>query len=273
MNLSGYSLGHSPQARRRLELQDRQHAAISEKLLDCLELRLEDRVVEFGVGTGNFGRRILRRLGERGVLVGVDNSSSVLDEACQQLGGAGRAQFEPVVDDVCTLGSWLDGAQVVLGRTILHHIPMVEVLLGVLYTRVRPGTRIGFIEPEFRLPVARIARSEREGRPDLAPLRYWAQGIIRYYQARNLSPDIGATLPQVMEMAGYRNISHGYCDFPMDRGVAENALMYYEEVGPKYLELGIMTPEEIEVQKQFFAGFQDKGDHSMWGMHYAACTA
>src|SRR5205814_8660556 len=53
--------------------------------------------------------------------------------------------------------SWLDGADVVVGRAVLHHVPMAEFLLGRLRAALRPGTRVGFIEPDFRTPLARLA--------------------------------------------------------------------------------------------------------------------
>ena len=273
MSSNKYALGHSSGAKRRLELQDRQHGLISEELLDCLALRHDDRVVELGVGTGNFGRRIMRRLGPEGVLVGVDFTQHLLEEACQNLAGNSSARFEPIVDDVRTLGPWLNQAGVITGRTVLHHIPMVETFLGALRARVDSGTRIGFLEPEFRLPTARLGWLEQRGHPQIAPLRHWNEGIVRYYQARNLSPDIGAMLPQVFESAGYRAITHRYHGFPLDRDVIENAIMYYEEVSDKYVEMGIMTPDEIEEQTRFFASAQEDPKCSIWGLHFVACKA
>ena len=50
------------------------------------------------------------------------------------------------------------------GRAILHHVPMAEVFVGRLRTSLQPGTRIGFIEPDFRSPLARVAYLEATGR-------------------------------------------------------------------------------------------------------------
>src|SRR5438552_2481409 len=146
----GYVLGQSDRAARRLELQDAHFAEVSERLLDELALRPDDRVVEFGCGPGGFSRRVLRRLGAGGVLVGVDTTEGLLAQARAALAGAGPARFEPVRADIAGLGEWLDGADVVVGRTVLHHVPMVEFLLGRLRARLRPGTRVGFLEPDFR---------------------------------------------------------------------------------------------------------------------------
>src|SRR5207302_9351868 len=145
-----YVLGQSADAVRRLEIQDAHFGEASERLLDDLALRPQDRVVEFGCGPGGLSRRIARRLGAGGVLVGVDNSANLLTQARSALAGAGAARFETVRADIAELGPWLDGADVVVGRAVLHHVPMVECILGRLRARVRPGTRGGFIEPDFR---------------------------------------------------------------------------------------------------------------------------
>src|SRR5205807_232901 len=109
-----------------------------------------------GCGAGSFSRRVLSRLGDGGVLVGVDASKTLLDQAVQNVAGS-KARFEPVLADISRPGSWLDGADAVVARTVLHHVPMAELLLGTLRTRLRPGTRLGLIEPDFRTPLARLA--------------------------------------------------------------------------------------------------------------------
>src|SRR5436190_11711697 len=120
MTTQAYILGQSEKAARRLEIQDAHFADISERLLDDLALRPNDRVVELGCGPGGFSRRILRRLGAGGVLVGVDCSEGLLVQARTALEGVGPARFEPVLADIAALGNWLDGADVVVGRTVLH---------------------------------------------------------------------------------------------------------------------------------------------------------
>src|SRR5271170_3693700 len=91
----GYILGQSRTAARRLEIQDSQFAEASEALLDELAIRPQDRVVELGCGPGSFSRRLLRRLGAGGVLVGVDSSEQLLSQARNALADAGPARFEP----------------------------------------------------------------------------------------------------------------------------------------------------------------------------------
>jgi SAM-dependent methyltransferase len=273
-----YVLGQSTDAARRLEIQDLQFAAESELLLDEIDLRPSDRVVEIGIGAGGFSRRILRRLGAGGVLVGVDYSPGLLDQARQNLAsqnltGAGQARFEPVEADVSRPGAWLDGADVVLGRTVVHHIPLAESWLGRLRTALRPGTRVGFVEPEFRALLGRFSVLEASGRPELAVLRVWAEGISRFYQASGLSPAVGATLAWAMEAAGYTKVRGHSCEHPTDETVIENLLFYYDEIRDRYQKLGIMTPDEIEQQKLQLRALPDGELPAVWGIHRVTAVA
>src|SRR5271155_512366 len=101
-----YVLGQSAEAARRLQIQDAHLAEPSERLLDELALRPNDRVVELGCGPGGLSQRILRRLGAGGVLVGVDSSAGLLAQARGRLAGEGPARFETVAADIAALGSW-----------------------------------------------------------------------------------------------------------------------------------------------------------------------
>ena len=269
----GYVLGQSARAARRLEIQDAHFAAMSELLLDELALRPTDRVVELGCGPGGMSRRVLRRLEAGGVLVGVDTSEGLLAEARAALAGAGPARFETVLADVAGLGPWLDGADVVVGRTMLHHIPMVELVLGRLRAAVRPGTRVGFIEPDFRTPLGRLAYLEATGRPEVAPLRVWALAINQLYLANRLSPDVGATLARTLESAGYRKVRAHWWECPSDGLVIENMLMFYDEVRDRLQALGVLTGAEIDEQQRLLRGLSPEGLPPAWGAYRVACEA
>jgi len=268
-----YVLGQSTDAARRLNIQDLQFADESERLLDEIALRPTDRVVEIGSGAGGFSRRILRRLGASGVLVGVDYSPGLLEQARQNLAGLGEARFEPVAADVTRMGSWLDGADAVLGRTVVHHIPLAESWLGRLRAALRPGTRIGFVEPEFRALLGRFSVLEAAGRHELTVLRVWAEGISRFYQASGLSPCVGATLAWALEAAGYKNVKGHSCEHPTDQTVIENLLLYYDEIRDKYLTMGIMTADEIERQKQQLRALPAGELPAVWGIHRVTAVA
>ena len=268
-----YVLGESGQAARRLEIQDAHFADVSERLLDQIALKPGERVVELGCGPGGFSRRILKRLGAGGVLVAVDSSQGLLTQAQANVAGISKARFEPVCADVAGLGDWLDGADVVVARTMLHHIPMVEVVLGRLRARLRPGTRVGLLEPDFRSQLARIGYLEATGRPEVAPLRVWATAIHQLYQASRLSPDVGAGLARTLELAGFRRVRADWSECPSDALTVENMLMFYDEVRERLAALGIMTAEEVDRQQRLLRALPSEGLPAVWGIFRVACES
>jgi len=258
-------LGQNERAARRLEIQDQHFGAASERLLDELAIRPADRVVELGCGAGSLSRRILARLGPTAVLTGVDTTPGLLDQAKTALAAKGPARFEPVQADITSLGPWLDGADVVLGRAILHHVPLAELFIGRLRSRLRGGTRVGFIEPDFRSPLARIAYLESTGRAELAPLRVWGMMMNQLYLSRRISPAVGATLGRAMETAGYERVRSEWFECPTDALVIENMIMCYDEVRDVLQTLNILTASEVDEQTRLLRELSGQTLPAVWG--------
>ncbi|HEY1192445.1 MAG TPA: methyltransferase [Gemmata sp.] len=272
MSGTDYVLGQSERAARRLELQDRHFAAPSEALLDALHIRPDDRVVELGCGPGAFTRRVLNRLGPGGVVVGVDSSARLLEQAKEALGPLGGRRFEPTLADVAKPGAWLDGANVVLGRAVLHHVPMAEFLLGRLRAVLPPGTRVGFLEPDFRLPLGQLAFQE-QGRPELAPLLTFARAINELYAAWRISPAVGASLAPALEAAGYRDVRHTWHPFATDDSVLENMALIYDEVRDTFASLNIISAGEITEQQKLLRALPVGALPAVWGLHQVTAGA
>lgn len=268
---AGYVLGQSANAARRLELQDRHFAAPSEQLLDELQLRPSDHVVELGCGPGGLTRRIVSRLGAGGKVVAVDASPGLLEQAANYLKGSGPGKFEFVNADISKPGAWLDGATVVAGRAVLHHVPMAEYLLGKLRGILKPGTRMGFLEPDFRSPLARLAYLEANGHPEYAPLRVWATAINDLYSIRKISPCVGATLGRTLETAGFKNVRTAWYEFQSDELVIENMLMFYDEVGGTLASYGILSAAENAEQQKLLKALLPGPNPGVWGMFRAVC--
>lgn len=260
-----YVLGQSERAASRLELQDRHFAAPSEALLDALALRQTDRVVELGCGPGGFTRRLARRLGPGGTAVAVDASAELLEQAKAAVAGA-ACRVEFVRADVSKPAEWLDGVDVVLGRAVLHHVPMAEFLLGRLKATLRPGTRVGFLEPDFRRPLTKLA-FEAVGRPEWAPLLTFAKMINDLYSAWRISAAVGASLAPTLADAGYADVRHAWHPFASDESVLANMEMIYDEVRDTLVSLGLFTSPEITAQQRLLAALRVGDLPSVWGLH------
>ena len=266
MSEAGYVLGQTEFAVRRLELQDKHFAAPSEAILDALALKPNDRVVELGCGPGGFTKRILNRLGAGGVVIAVDASAGLLEQARATLAGAGPGRFELLQADVSKPGAWLAGADVVIGRAVLHHVPMAEFLLGRLKAVLKPGTRIGFLEPDFRRPLAKLALAEVT-RPELAPLLMFAKAINDLYAAWRISPAVGASLAPTLEDAGFADVRHAWHPFASDESVIENMGMIYDEVRDTLAALDIMTLAQIDEQRDRLRALPVGALPPVWGLH------
>ena len=268
----GYILGQTGSAARRLQIQDAHFAEPSERLLDELSVRPDNRVVELGCGPGGFSRRILARLdrAKGGVLVGVDASEPLLAEANATLNQVEPARFEPVLADAAALGPWLEDADVVVGRAVLHHVPMAELMLGRLLSKLRSGVRVGFIEPDFRSQLARLAHLEAAGRADLAPLRTWAFAINHLYLANRISPAVGASLIRTLETAGFRQVRGDWFPCRTDAMMIENMHMFYDEVRDRLDALGILTSEAVDEQQRLLRSMPLESAPPVWGVHLVA---
>ena len=138
---------------------------------------------------------------------------------------------------------------------------------------MRRGTRVGFIEPDFRTPAARLGHLEATGRPDVAPLRVWLSAINELYLARRLSPDVGATLGRAMESAGYRNVTVEWTEYPTDATVVENLVLLYDEIRDPLGALGILTPAEVDEQQRLLRALAQGELPAAWGMFVVAAEA
>jgi len=114
-----------------------------------------DRVVELGLWSGGFSRRILRRLGEGGVLVGVDSSEGLLSQAKTYLAELVKARFEPVQP---TSPNSVPGSMCRCGLRTHDAPPCANggVSPGPAPHRLASGHTCRFLEPDFRSPLGRI---------------------------------------------------------------------------------------------------------------------
>jgi hypothetical protein len=150
---------------------------------------------------------------------------------------------------------------------------MVEFVLGRLRARVRPGTRIGFLEPDFRTLLARLAYLEATGRPELAPLGVWSVAINHLYASNRLSPDVGATLAQTLTLAGYRSVRSSWSEGRSDHWVIENMLMFFDEVRDRLIALGILSAEEIDREQCLLRELPTDRLPSVWGIFRVTCES
>lgn len=121
--------------------------AARETYLTLLDISLGDRVLDVGCGSGAVTRDIARRVGERGLAVGLDPSLELLAVARRLAAEAGlddRIEFRE--GNVLRL-PFPDGSfDVVVCATVLSHVPGGEAAISELARVLRPGGRVGVFD-------------------------------------------------------------------------------------------------------------------------------
>ena len=107
-------------------------------LLNAAEIRHGDRVLDVATGTGEAAQQALERVGQSGLVVGADISSTMLNEACARLPSA---QFLAVVSDGQSLVFPDATFDVVICQLGLMFFPNPARGLAEFRRVLRPGRR------------------------------------------------------------------------------------------------------------------------------------
>jgi trans-aconitate 2-methyltransferase len=109
----------------------------SREVIDRLELRGDETVLDAGCGSGRVTKLLLERLPE-GRVIAVDASASMIDKARAELPGD-RTEF--LVSDLLDLGL-TEEADAIFSNATLHWILDHRRLFERLYAALRPGGRL-----------------------------------------------------------------------------------------------------------------------------------
>jgi trans-aconitate 2-methyltransferase len=110
--------------------------AMGREVLDRLELRGDERVLDAGCGTGRVTAALVERL-PRGHVVAVDGSPSMVEQARERLGPG----VEVFVADLLEL-ELDEPVDAILSTATFHWIPDHDRLFERLFAALRPGGRI-----------------------------------------------------------------------------------------------------------------------------------
>jgi hypothetical protein len=103
------------------------------------------------------------------------------------------------------------------------------------------------------------------------PLRAWVTAINQLYQARGLSPAVGATLARALEATGYHRVREAWEECRSDSAMVENMVMVYDEVRERLTTLGIMTADEIARQQKLLRTVHAASLPPAWATFRVAC--
>jgi trans-aconitate 2-methyltransferase len=108
------------------------------KVLDRLELRGDETILDAGCGSGRMTRHVLERVPD-GRVIGVDASPSMIEHARKELGPDGRLELAVADLAELELGEPVDA---VFSNATFHWVPDHVRLFERLFAALRPGGRL-----------------------------------------------------------------------------------------------------------------------------------
>lgn len=122
-------------------------SAARDAYLDLLEIRAGEHVLDVGCGSGAVTREIARRVGRRGVAIGLDRSPALLAvarELAKEAGFGDRVEFRE--GDALRLPLPDRSFDAVVCVTALSHVPRGEAAIPEFVRVLRPGGRLGVFD-------------------------------------------------------------------------------------------------------------------------------
>jgi SAM-dependent methyltransferase len=233
-----YALGSSDQEIERLDRQSASIESATRLLLRASGIQPGMRVLDLGTGIGHVGMLIAELVGTEGAVVGIDNSSKLLNVAA--LRAAPRPQLRFLEGDV---RNWRDDEpfDAIVGRLILFHLADPVSVLRHHAAALRLGGLL--LALDFDLGAART----EPALPLVTEAIGWVNAAFTHAGA---SPAIGTKLALLLTEAGLAEVQgfgvQGYIAPGDPRGPALLSGVV-RTLAPQIIAAGLATPEQIDI--------------------------
>jgi ubiquinone/menaquinone biosynthesis C-methylase UbiE len=219
--------------------------AARDAYLDLLAITAGERVLDVGCGSGAVTREIARRVGSRGVAVGLDPSPALLAVARQLAKEAGvgdRIEFRE--GDALRL-PFPDGSfDAVVCVTVLSHVPRGETAIPEFARVLRPGGRLGVFDLDtdmtaFTHPDRVLTRRIVAAASDAMAVNGW---LVRQ-------------LPLLFQQAGLADVrARGF--FPIETETQTFYASMADRCAEAAVKMGVITESE---SRAWLDAFQEQG--------------
>jgi ubiquinone/menaquinone biosynthesis C-methylase UbiE len=169
-------MGH--QAADWLERPEREQEEKTDTMVDALKFREGEVVADIGVGSGYVARKIAKRVGEKGVVYGVDIQPEMLDVLAKRMAMFRITNVKPVLGEITDPKLPPASCDTMILVDVYHEFDHPFEMIENMVKALKPGGRIVFVE--FRaedpaVPIKTVHKmSEAQVRKEMAvhPLEF-----------------------------------------------------------------------------------------------------
>lgn len=219
--------------------------AARDAYLGLLDIASGERVLDVGCGSGAVTRDIARRVGDRGLAVGVDPSPALLAIArdlAQEAGLGARIEFRE--GGALRLPFPDLSFDAVVCVTVLSHVPRGEAAIPELVRVLRPGGRLGVFDLDtdmttFTHPDRALTRRIVAAASDLTAVNGW----------------LARQLPLLFQRAGIVDVRvRGF--FPLETDLRS----FYARMADRCVEVAVKAAAITESEgRTWLDGFHEQG--------------
>ena len=164
--------------------QTRDAARRREAVLDALQFRSGERVLDIGTGPGFLAAEMAEAVGPTGQIHGVDMSEPMLEMARKRCAGKSWVTFQPdAATDLPSDDATFDAA---LSVQVYEYIADVTKALSEMYRVIRPGGRAAIVSTDWDA----IAWHASDGARMSRILGAFAEHCVHTYLPRTLAPKL-----------------------------------------------------------------------------------
>jgi ubiquinone/menaquinone biosynthesis C-methylase UbiE len=116
------------------------------KVIEAMKLEKGQTVVDLGVGSGFFARKIARVVGDKGVVYGVDIQREMLDILSKLCEDEGVNNVKPVLGTVTSTTLPDECADWIILADVYHEFSEHEAMLADMMRILKPGGKVALLE-------------------------------------------------------------------------------------------------------------------------------
>ena len=163
-------MGH--QAADWLERPEREAEERTDLLIDALKLREGEVVADIGCGSGFISRKISKKIGESGVVYGVEIQQEMLDLLMKRMAMFRIANVKPVLGTVTDPKLPPASCDTMILVDVYHEFDFPYEMIGNMIAGLKPGGRIVFVEyrkEDPKVPIKEVHKmSEAQVKKEMA---------------------------------------------------------------------------------------------------------